>query len=79
MKPIIGFEHYSISEDGKVFNNKTGRELKQHTNQCGYFFITLRSSGVKKSLSIHRLVALAYVSGYSSGLVVNHIDGNKKK
>ena len=68
---------YFVSRDGVVTNTKSGRVLKSQINSSGYPCVTLRVDGVKKMYSIHRLVAMGYVSGFRDGLVVNHIDGDK--
>lgn len=69
---------YYITEDGKCYNQKTGRYLKGQINKHGYFSynITL-PDGSKKRLYAHRLVAQAYIPNPNNKKEVNHIDGNK--
>lgn len=45
--------------------------------QNGYRSISLRISKKRYRFLVHRLVAQAFVSGYSSELSVNHINGDK--
>ena len=39
-KPIEGFEHYHISNYGRVINSITGKLLKQQNNGKGYMHVT---------------------------------------
>lgn len=66
---------YFITEDGRVWSSKSGRFLKPCKSSSGYLKVSLGSK--HKNVSIHRLVAFAFVAGYEDGLEVNHIDGNK--
>lgn len=51
---------------------------KQHFNKKrGYFYISLKVSGVVKTISIHTLVFKAF-NNYDENLVVDHIDNNQK-
>lgn len=67
---------YLISNNGHVFNEKTGRELKPQNNGNGYLKVTLTVSGKQTQKYIHRLVAECYLLNKSTQ--VNHKDGNKK-
>ena len=78
IKAIKGFEDtYAVSDDGRVFNIRSGRELKQKDNK-GYFEVTLSSRSGKKSYRVHRLVYQAFVGVLDNNLVIDHIDGNRK-
>lgn len=69
---------YSISNLGRVMNNKTGKILKPWIDKQGYQSIGAYSKQhIRKVLKVHRYVALYFCDGYIEGLVVNHIDGNK--
>lgn len=69
---------YSISNLGRVMNNKTGKILKPWIDNQGYQSIaTYSKQHIRKVLKVHRYVALYFCDGYIEGLVVNHIDGNK--
>lgn len=73
----FGDNNYLVSDDGRVFNGSTGKELKQIiTPNNGYLKVTLyRKDGKRKFENVHRLVARAFVDGY--GDEVNHINGIK--
>lgn len=79
-KPII-IEHqktnYEITSTGKVFNLKTGKELKGYVLNSGYQMVTLFINKQKKNYQVHRLMAMAFLDNPKKLPVVNHIDGNK--
>jgi hypothetical protein len=88
MKEIIGFSNYTLSEDGKVYSRfvKGGcgrvsdslRELKLVLDGTGYFIVSLISDeGIKVKVSVHRLVAMAYLPNPEGKQHVNHINGIK--
>ena len=87
-KPIDGYVgEYQVSNlgrirslniqvwNGKVNYTKKGRILKPGLSGTGYYTVSLRG----KTHKVSRLVAIAFCSGYKDGLVVNHINGNKKE
>lgn len=84
-KKIEGYPGYFITDTGDVYCNRKSncgwqgvRKLshKGRNNPHRYLSVCLSVDGKKKYLQIHRLVALAYCSGYFPGAVVNHKDGN---
>jgi len=77
MKPIPNYPNYSVTEDGKVVNNKTNRELKAILGNTGYYQISLSNKGESRNLTIHRLVANAFLSNDENKREVNHINGIK--
>ena len=67
--------NYSVSDDGQVRNDKTGRILKQHLGTSGYYQVML---GRKTSpLYVHRLVAQTFIENKDNLPQVDHINGNK--
>jgi hypothetical protein len=76
-KSIEPHKAYSVSSDGQVRNDRTQRVLNPPVMKNGYRSACLSIDGVKKFVNVHRLVAMAFVEGFSSGLHVNHIDGDK--
>ena len=66
---------YSVSNYGRVRNDKTGRILKPRKGRKGYLRVNL----VGKDFMIHRLVALTFIKNKNKNFdQVNHIDGNKE-
>lgn len=65
---------YSVSNFGRIRNDKRNRILSGSLHQDGYIFVTLFG----KQQPLHRLVALAFCDGANQNKVVNHKDGNKQ-
>ena len=73
--PVNGFEGlYEISNLGRVKNCRFNK-LKKSRIRSGYYSVTLFKDGELKSLSIHRMMADAFINNKKE--CVNHIDGNK--
>lgn len=71
---------YYITENGKCYNNNTGKFLKgQKHYKNGYIFYNLTMpNGRRTRQYAHRLVALVYLPNDDKNKTeVNHIDGNK--
>jgi len=80
---LPGYENvldiYEVDKYGNVYGNN-GIELVKKINTSGYLQVALKIQGERryKNSFIHRLVALAFVSGYSSiDNEVDHNDTNK--
>lgn len=67
---------YSISNYGRVRNNKTQKILKGKITSGGYHEYCLTIDGKKVSILAHRLVYSAFYPNEKL-LTINHIDGNK--
>jgi hypothetical protein len=79
-KDVEGFEGYKVSSFGRIKSfkhKKAGRILKLPLKAWGYFQTTLFKLGKPKFLSVHKLVALAFIPNPENKPEVNHIDGNK--
>lgn len=73
---------YYIYENGDVESlaRKTPRMLKHNKKQNGYYQVHLvRDDGGMIYISVHRLVALAFIENPNNLFQVNHIDGDKSK
>ena len=89
-RDIKGFEgFYEVSSKGHLKSlarkDSLGRQvneriLKPSANHAGYLGAVLCKEGVRKTLQIHQLVAIAFLNHEPSGheLVVNHINHNKQ-
>lgn len=76
-RPIPGFENYSITSSGAVYNS-SGKRMKPTRNEAGYFHIVLRAGrGKRYCRYIHRLVALAWLPNPESKPQVNHKNHKK--
>ena len=70
-------QEYSISDLGRVRNNKTGNILKPCHKHKGYVNIRIKINGKKTTKSIHRLVAMAFIPNPENKEQVNHKNGIK--
>lgn len=80
-KDIPNYEgKYQISNLGivKSIRYKKERILKQSPNSGGYNHVSLGLDGIKKTKTIHQLVAVAFLGHTPNGykLVIDHIDGD---
>jgi hypothetical protein len=74
-KKIKDKQNYSVSDEGNIRNDKTGRILVLHKGTSGYYQVML---GRKTSpLYVHRLVAIAFLENPNNYPQVDHINGNK--
>ena len=71
---IIGYENYLIYEDGRVYNKKYNRFLKQGTTREGYKQVMLYKEGKRQNNRIHRLIALHYIPNPENKPYVDHIN-----
>lgn len=77
-KPILGFENYEVSDQGRVRNQNTHKILKPYPNvHTNYLYVMLYHDAKRKNLKISRLVGHAFVEGYSeTNNTINHKNGN---
>lgn len=70
--------YYMVHSDGDIYG-KNGKKLFPCTDGCGYPVVHLYGPNgyVYKSISIHRIVAKAFISNPMRNPSVNHIDGVK--
>lgn len=76
MKEIKRYEGYEITEDGRIWSNKTNRYLKPSKDKDGYYKVILSKNGDQKQFFVHRLVAEAYIENPENKRTVDHIDGD---
>lgn len=85
---IPGYDNlYLINRDGIVvspgYTDRNGflrkpRILKPSKRGKGYLCVGLMKNGVQRHVSLHRLVARAFIPNPEMKPQVNHIDGNKE-
>ena len=79
-RKIEGYPNYSVSNLGRVRNDATGRFLSQAKSGCrrSYLYVLLYDGthASRKTMSIHRLVANAFIPNPDNKPEVNHLDGN---
>lgn len=83
-RDAVGFEGvYSVSCDGDIrrelsrTNTKVGKMLKSSINRHGYSFLNLYLNGCRRTFTVHKIVAAAFLGERPEDKVVNHKDGNK--
>jgi hypothetical protein len=78
-KKIEDYEHYEVSNMGRIRNTNTGRYLKHGSNPAGYSNVILCEQGKKKKgFTVHRLVASHFLPNVNQKAFIDHIDGDKK-
>lgn len=81
-RQIEGYEGlYAISNKGRVYSYEkyrhNGKFLKQNKRKDGYMEVGLSIDKKRKTFSVHRLVAKAFIPNIDGLPEVNHKDGNK--
>lgn len=75
---IDGYPDYQVSDQGRVRSQKRGPwKLLKPAVVKGYLKVGPYRDDKQVMISVHVLVARAFVKGYSPELEVNHIDGDK--
>lgn len=78
MRDIPGYEGlYAVTSCGKVWSYRSNKFLKPGSSRR-YPTVVLSVAGQKKTITIHRLVALAYIPNPNNLPEVNHKDENKE-
>ena len=75
---IIGYEgSYKINKNGDVWSSHYKKIMKPNLNS-GYYCVSLGPKKNRKTLKIHRLMALHFISNDDETKTqVDHIDGNR--
>lgn len=73
---FIGLPKHCITTNGKVFSLISNRFLSNCV-RGEYISIGLYVNGCRKTFSVHRLVAMAYIPNPEKKPIVNHKDGDK--
>lgn len=81
-RDIDGYEGvYQVSDFGRVRSLKYGkvRVLKPQKNKCGYLIVGLYKDGKRKGITVHRLVADAFIPNNDDAKnEINHINEDKE-
>lgn len=83
-KAIPGFENYGVSNHGRIMRIKAGVNSEagtfkniQYNKKTGYGHVKVTGSLGKRSMSIHRLVAEAFLENPNNYREIDHIDRDK--
>ena len=74
--PVLGFPSYSVSSDGVVYRNDSGREISQQANSKGYRTVNMSEGGKATRRTVHRVVLESFVGIRPDGFQALHGDGN---
>lgn len=75
-KDVVDYEGlYQVSDLGRVFSVRRNATLKPGKGR--YLIVTLCKDGIKREVSVHRLVAGAFCTRRDGATEVNHINENR--
>ena len=81
MLPIDGYPEYSVTDDGRVWSEKSQKFLKPKPDKDGYLYVRFNTGGrvnlQRTKRRLHRLVLDAFVGSHPVGLQCRHLNGNK--
>ena len=75
-KAIANYDNYYVSSNGNV-RNADNYILKTRIINSGYYIVNLSKNGKKKTTTVHRLAAAAFIENLDNKPYVNHKDNNK--
>lgn len=74
----LGYAHYYVLEDGRIFSARTMRYMVGNLSFDGYLRVLMTSETGSPTMEIvHRLVAKMFIPNQYNKPEVNHIDGDK--
>ena len=71
------YKGYRITSDGKVFSEKTGREMIYDLRSGGGLGVKIIVDGKRYNKLVHRLVAELFIPNPDNKQQIDHIDGDK--
>lgn len=76
-KKVEGFENYSVSTEGELRNDLTGKMFTGAKDAWGYMHVRLVKDGKYYLRKVHRLVAEAFLPNPGNKQVIDHINEDK--
>ena len=73
---IDEYDNYQVSCFGRIRNINTLKIMKQGLNTTGYYKIDLYKNKIRKTHTVHRLIAFAFCHNDNDYPLVDHIDRN---
>ena len=77
-RKLEDYDNYSVSSFGRIRNDITKRILKPATSSSGYYKVNLYQNNKKKTINVHRLVAIYFIANPMNKKCVDHIDHDRK-
>ena len=71
---VIKEGEYEISNLGRLRRIKTGKIITSHQNRQGYWIVGLYFNGKRKTCTVHRLIAEAFIDNPENKMFVDHIN-----
>jgi len=74
-KPVVGYPNYIVSNTGYIKGIR-GSLLKRQRSRRGWYypFINLYRAGARKNITVHAVVAKAFLGPKPEGYEIHHID-----
>ena len=69
---IYTLDHSYLRKNGRLDNRK-GKQLRPSVDKYGYERVVLTKNGIRKTYSVHKLVALAFIPNPENKTTINHI------
>src|SRR5690625_1762957 len=69
-------DRYLVNREGEVFSIRSDRLISQRLDRYGYLRVNLYEGTKNLTVTVHRLVAKAFVPNPDNLPEVNHIDGD---
>lgn len=69
--------NYVIYEDGRIFDSRKEKFLKEYLNNSGYASVAIQINNIRKRILVHRAVAQTFIPNPENKPEVNHINGIK--
>ena len=78
-KDVVGYEgKYMVSNDGLVKSLYRNKIIKGEKTRVGYIRVSLYDKACAKHISVHRLVAEAFIPNPNGYTVVHHLNHDKR-
>ena len=78
VRDMIGYEGiYKVSKSGRIYSIQSGFEIMQNEQNNGYLMVNIRGKGKARLMTVHRIVAEAFIDNPDNLPFVNHKDENK--
>lgn len=76
---LLPYTQFEISSHGRVRNTETGNYISVY-GKTGYskFTVCYKPDGFRKTVNMHKAMAVAFIPNPNNYRVVNHKDGNKQ-
>ena len=79
VRDVVGYEGlFKVSRTGVIYNARTGFEVMQNPQNGGYLMVNIRGKGKPRLITVHRIVAMAFLDNPENFPCINHKDENRQ-